>query len=373
MEPKHILKNHLHSTDGFVRLGPLMAIPSILREFGQEPKGILAESNFKLTQFADPDFETTYQSVGKLVARCVAITGCEHFGLLAGQRATPSAFGVAGFMLQNSPDVGTALRDFAQHLGLHDQGGVVVLQTLGHISLVGYAIQLPDVEAADQIYDLSIAIGCNFMRSMCGESWNPDEVLLTRPPPQDIAPLSQFFRAPLHFNAVQNALVFPTKWLNHHVPGADALLHQYLEKEAARLHGKRETNFVVKVRELLHRSILARQCTVANIAAQLCLHERTLHRRLREHNTTFRRISEEVRSELARQLLSETTMSIKSISATLGYSDTSAFNHAFKRWTGDTPTHWRERVKAPQPARHEKKDGALFEDNNVWSIGTAAH
>lgn len=200
----------------------------------------------------------------------------------------------------------------------------------------------------------------------------PRRGALTRPPPQDIAPSVSFSGRLLHFNAVQNALVFPTKWLNHHVPGADALLHQYLEKEAARLHGKRETNFVVKVRELLHRSILARQCTVANIAAQLCLHERTLHRRLREHNTTFRRISEEVRSELARQLLSETTMSIKSISATLGYSDTSAFNHAFKRWTG-IRQHWRERVKAPQPARHEKQDGALFEDNNVWSIGTAAH
>ena len=197
------------------------------------------------------------------------------------------------------------------------------------------------------------------MRSMCGESWNPTEVLLTRPPPQDLAPFSRFFRAPLHFNAVQSALVFPTTWLNHRVRGADALLHQYLEKEAVRLHGKREINFVAEVRALLHRSIVAGQCTVANISAQLCLHERTLHRRLREHSTTFRRESEEVRSELARRLLTETTMSIKGVSAALRYSDTSAFNHAFKRWTGDTPTHWRERAKSSQPLATKKQDGAV--------------
>ncbi len=359
MKPMHILNSRPHPTDELVRLGPLMSIPSILREFGQEPKAILAEANLKLTQFADPDFEVPYQSVGKLLARCVAITGCEHFGLLVGQRAAPSALGVAGFMLQSAPDVGTALRDFMQHLGLHDQGGVVALQTLGRISLLGYAIHLPEVEAADQIYDLSIAIGCNIMRSMCGESWNPTEVLLTRPPPQDLAPFSRFFRAPLHFNAVQSALVFPTTWLNHRVRGADALLHQYLEKEAVRLHGKREINFVAEVRALLHRSIVAGQCTVANISAQLCLHERTLHRRLREHSTTFRRESEEVRSELARRLLTETTMSIKGVSAALRYSDTSAFNHAFKRWTGDTPTHWRERAKSSQPLATKKQDGAV--------------
>ena len=358
MESMHVLKSQPHSTDGRVRLGPLMAIPAILREFGQEPKAILAEAGLQLTQFADPDFEVSYRSVGKLLAKCVAITGCEHFGLMVGQRAVPSALGIAGFMLQSAPDVGTALRDFVQHLGLHDQGGVVALQTLGHISLLGYAIHLPEVEAADQIYDLSIAIGCNIMRSMCGENWSPAEVFLMRPPPQDIIPFSRFFRALLHFNAVQSALVFPTSLLNHRVRGADVLLHHFLEKEAARLLGERETDFVVEVRMLLHRSIVARQCTVANIAARLCLHERTLHRRLREHSTTFRRESEEVRSQLARQLLTETTMSIKSVSAALSYSDTSAFNHAFKRWTGDTPTQWRERAKASQTLVTKKQDGA---------------
>ena len=114
-----------------------MTIPVVLREFGQEPKAILVEIGLKLTQFADPDFKVSYQGVGKLLARCVAITGCEHFGLLVGQRAAPSALGVAGFMLQSAPDVGTALRDFMQYLGIHDQGGVVALQTLGRISLLG--------------------------------------------------------------------------------------------------------------------------------------------------------------------------------------------------------------------------------------------
>jgi hypothetical protein len=65
------------------------------------------------------------------------------------------------------------------------------------------------------------------------------------------------------------------------------------------IYGVRETNIVIELRSLLRKSMLAGQCTVVNIAGQLCLHERSLHRRLREHGTSFRREFEDVRYEAA--------------------------------------------------------------------------
>jgi AraC-like DNA-binding protein len=330
-------------SNAFVRVGPLMSIPGVLQQLGHEPGPILDTAGLKPAQFTDPDFEIPYIDAGRLLALCVAVTGCRHFGLLVGEHAGPSSLGVAGFMLRSAPDVGSALRSLVQHLGLHDQGGVVTLHVSGNVTQLGYAIMLPGVEAADQIYDITMAIACNIMRGLCGKGWNPAEVLLSRRQPQNLAPYKHCFRAPLRFNAEQSAIVFPSRWLDHQIPSADALLYRHLEKEAAELHNLRnpDTDILGSLHRLLRKSLVARHCTVSDLARQLHIHERTLNRRLREAGTNFRRELDAIRYEMARHFLVESTMTIPRIARALNYADVSAFSRAFKRWSGKTPAEYR--------------------------------
>jgi len=237
--------------DGVVRVGPLMGVPAMLLELGREPEPIFDSAGLKLALFADADNKISYAAASRLLAHSVAATGCRHFGLLVGQRAGPSSLGVAGFMLRSAPDIGTALRGLVQHLDLHDQGGVPMLIIKGDLTLLGYAIQQSAVEASDQIYDLSITIACNIMRSLRGEGWNPTEVILSRRRPQDLAPYRRVFRAPIRFNAEQSAVVFPTCLLDYQIPSADPLLHRHLEKEATELHSLQKANIVPNLRGLL--------------------------------------------------------------------------------------------------------------------------
>jgi len=334
------LNNH---TCALVRVGPLMSIPAVLQNLGHDPEPVLAGAGFNPAQFTDPDIEVPYIEASRLLARCVATTGCRHFGLLVGEHAGPSSLGLAGFILSTAPDVGNALRSLLQHLDLHDQGGVPTLQIMGRTTRLGYAIHLSGVAASEQICDISIAIGCNIMRNLCGKTWNPSEVLLSTRQPQNLTPYRHFFRAPIRFNADQCALAFPTRWLDHQIPGADALLHQHLEKEAAELHNHRKTDFVGSLRGQLRKSLASGQCTVSDIARQLHMHERTLNRRLQAEGTSFRHELDGIRYEMARQYLAETAMPIARIAAALNYADASAFNRAFKRWTGITPAQWRTR------------------------------
>ena len=75
----------------------------------------------------------------------------------------------------------------------------------------------------------------------------------------------------------------------------------------------------------------------------LGLHPRTLNRRLHQEGTAFKRVVDEIRFEIARQLLTSTAMSLTQISAALDFSEGSAFTRAFRRWAGETPTDWRIR------------------------------
>lgn len=331
--------------DGVVRAGPLMAIPALLREFGVAPGPVLRAAGFRTLQFEDPETRIPYLSADRLLKRCVEVTGCEHFGLRVGERAPPSSLGVAGFMLQTAPDVRTALRDLVTHLDLHDDGGVPFVDEAGDNCLLGYAIQQPGVEASAQIYDLSISVACNIMRSLCGAGWRPVEVLLSRARPHDLMPYRQLFRAPLRFNAGQSAVVFAGHWLDRPLPGADPLLRRHLEREARELRAQDDLGVVGKLRAVLRVRLTDRQYATSAVASQFGIHERTLNRRLQAEGTTYRRVLEEVRYATARQLLATTTMTLSEIAGALDYADASAFTRAFKRWSGDAPARWRARSR----------------------------
>lgn len=332
--------------DGFMRVGPLMGLPALVRQFGCDAGTVFSDSGFKLAQFANPDYEIPYVAASKLFARCVAETECQHLGLLLGERTAPSSLGIPGFLVQSAPDVGAALRDLLRNLSLHDRGAVASMVTTDGVTIFDYAICLPGVAATDHICDLSMTVVCRIMRGLCGESWTPTEVLLSHPPPRDVAPYRRFFRAPLRFDAEQSALVFHASWLDHPVPGADALLHDYMEKKASEIHCLHETDFVVHFRQLLRESLLAHRCVVADVSSQLGIHERTLNRRLSKEGTSFRQEIENIRYEIARQLLANTQMQVSQIALTLDYSGDTAFSRAFKQWSGVSPTEWRVQHRA---------------------------
>jgi AraC-like DNA-binding protein len=325
-----------------VRVGPLFGMVTVTRELGANPDEMLEPFGFTTAQFEDPDFEIPYGTAARLLARCAKAAHCPHFGLLVGMRASPSTLGLPGFLLLNAPDVGTALRSLVQNLDLHDQGGAPVLDSQGNSTLLGYVIHQVSVDATEHVYDLAIAVACNIMRRLCGGSWNPGEVHLSRRPPTELKPYRQFYRAPLRFDMERNAVVFPSRWLNHKVPHSDALLQRHLEREANELHTLKQANIASDTRRILRPSIITGDCTIGDIAAQLRMHERTLTRRLHEEGTGFQLELDALRCDIARQMLAVSAMPIARIAETLNYASVSAFNRAFKRWTGSTPARWRD-------------------------------
>jgi AraC-like DNA-binding protein len=82
------------------------------------------------------------------------------------------------------------------------------------------------------------------------------------------------------------------------------------------------------------------------VARPLGLSERTLQRRLRDEGTTFGALVDDVRLELARMYLGDPELAIFEVAFLLGYSEPSAFNRAFRRWTGASPSEHRRATGA---------------------------
>jgi AraC-like DNA-binding protein len=92
-----------------------------------------------------------------------------------------------------------------------------------------------------------------------------------------------------------------------------------------------------RVRACLLEMLASGHYSMANIASKLAVSNRTLQRRLREEGTTFQKVLDELREELARHYLSTTDYTSVEISFLLGYEEPNSFFRAFRAWTGQTP------------------------------------
>ncbi len=326
---------------GFLRIGPLMNLPQLLRDMNCDPAPVFASLGFDCRQFADPNFEAPYALASRLLARCAAVTGCNHLGLLLGERASISSLGLTGFLLQCAPTVDLALQDLLHHLDLNDRGGITILVVDSKLVQLGYDIILPEATAKAQIYDLAMTYLCRVMRGLCGQQWAPTQVLMSRQPVPNPAPYHHALGSGVRFNESRNALIFEANWLQRPTPGADPLLHRYLEQKAEDIHVRKLTNIVDHLQVLLRRSLASHHCSVTDISRQLGMHERTLNRHLTTAGTSFRLELERIRYEWARQMLAKSTMQAAQIADALDYTNTTSFSRAFKRWSAVTPSTWR--------------------------------
>lgn len=329
---------------GCLRVSIFVNLPALLREFGQDPGEIIAAAGFDPSLFDDPDSVVPYLEMSHLLKACVDRTGCEHFGLLLGQRGQASDLGLVGHLVQNSPDVGAALRNLILHLHLHDQGGVPTLAEHDGVVALGYAIYQKGVVRADAIYDASIAVALNIMRALCGPRWRPTEVLFSHAKPADVRPYRRFFQAPLCFDACETALVFPSTWLDHPLTGSDPDLRRMLKARVEAVEASGNGELVPRLRRILRNVLCGGTGSVGQVSEFLSMHRRTLNRRLRAHGTTLKALAEDIRFEIARQLLEDTGVSVMEIATMLDYADRSAFTRAFKRWSGTTPAAWRSQA-----------------------------
>jgi AraC-like DNA-binding protein len=328
--------------DGQLRVSILVHLPGVLREFGCDPAGLLKGAAVDPALLADPENTIAFRTVGQMLLRAAEQTGCRHLGLLVGQRGDLSTLGVVGLLAQNSPDVGTALRSVTQHLHLHDRGAVATLEQRGELAYLGYGIYEPDVPGCDQIYVGAIAIAFRIMQGLCGIGWRPTEVLLPLRRPRDLEPYRRFFRAPLSFDADRCALAFTASWLGRPVVGADPAVRESIQPVIAALEGRQRVKIAPKVRRALHALLVTGHVSEHAVAHAFAMHRRTLNRRLKREATTFRRLLDAARFEVARQLLRDSDAPVDEIASSLGYSGPSAFGRAFRRWSGHAPQAWRE-------------------------------
>jgi AraC-like DNA-binding protein len=316
---------------------------------GARVERVLAAADLGTADLADPDRMVDLTRVLRLLAAAARETGDDAFGLHFGlEWDLGGGLGILSYAVLNAPTVETALRNFERYARARIQGGRIGLVREGGEALLAYELAVDDPELARQHAEGSAVVGLRILRNLIGPEFRPLRVLFAHRRPRDASEHARIFGAPISFGErFDTALAFPPEHLARSVAGADRRLLPIVERHLDELlAGAEKDAWLMQLRTRIAESLCDGAPDLALAARQLGMSVRTFQRRLDGHGVVWKALVAEVRRELAQRYLAEGSASLTEIAFLLGYSELSAFDRAFRRWTGSTPLAARKVLRA---------------------------
>jgi AraC-like DNA-binding protein len=324
------------------RVGCLAALPAILQRFSVSPAEVLEGAGLSARALEDPDATIPYRAMNRLAQLAAEKTECPHIGLEITSAMEAESLGLVGELMRNAPTLGDALRDFSENHHRLTHGSVAYLLSEGHEAYFGYAVIQSAGPGHGVICDAAAMAAFRLVSELARPAAvRVQEVLLSRSEPQDSTPYRRAFGVKVRFDAEQTALALPRTLLDVPVAGADARQRKRLQKRVASMWFAGELDTLTSLRRTLRVALLRGPVAAGEICRELQIPRRTLHRQLEEQGVRYRQVVDEIRCDVARQLLAYTSLGAGAVGTAVGYTDPSVFTRAFVRWTGMKPSEWR--------------------------------
>ena len=290
----------------------------------------------------NPESIATGQLDAILLA-CAEQTDDRHFGLHLVEAIELSNMGIYGYLLLNASTIGEFLTLAERYYVIFYRGAnVKIIRRASSWRLV---YRRAEAYTADQRHDDEWTLGTfvHTIRSKIGFSWNPLYTSFQAAAPENPEELERMFGQSLSFNQPLNSFEVDTAVLDLPLNNSDPRLLHIIRDQADELMSsyKETENIEAQLRLLIMKDLELGPPRAENIALQMGMSLSTFKRFLAKHDLGFRALRDAVIRELATQALTETDVQISQVAMQLGYSEVSAFNHAFLRLVGQSPRDYR--------------------------------
>lgn len=328
---------------GIARL-PLVILGQASR-LGLDPAELMRAASIDTLDLRDPDARVPFAMILRLWRAIVERQPDPETGLRLGSAVTVQELGLVGYAMAHSSTLAEAFRRFSRYSRIISEAVRTNLAETPH--RVSLALRAhPALDALRHPVNARLAAVLAASRQITGNDIAPVEVCLPFPRPRRAGAYARVFRCALRFDQPAAAMVFRAEQTRLPIQGADATLAGYLDELASgKLRSLAEGESLAgRVRQAMWSRLSTGTPTLRQVAADLAISERSLQRRLKGHGTSFAKLLESLRREVATELLGARSLAVYELAFLLGYSEPSAFNRAFRRWTGSSPSGYRARV-----------------------------
>ena len=331
---------------------PVSAVSKIINAAeaaGVSPEEICRSVNLNLSALEDADNQMPFAQLVALAENAARLTGDDDFGLHVGEKTDVKMYGVLGYVTLNSQTFGDAFSRLIRYQQIRTNAVKFSLETIGSDAHLAYIYQTTDIsppnrrQESEEMMSTIIKVG----RDLTGVDWKPREVHFEHAPPKNISEHKRIFRAPVSFDKPLTKLIFDSSVLRLPIAEADLTLGSLLERQAEDLLAKspRHGVLVNQVQQLIRENLRGGEARMETVCRKLGFSSRTLQRKLKEEGTNYQELFEETQREMSEFYLQKPEIAICEVAYLLGFSQSSAFHRAFRRWTGLTPKAYRHSQK----------------------------
>lgn len=287
--------------------------------------------------------------VENLVSTIVDATKNKALGLDIGEQIHPSDYGVFGYAVMNCSTLLQALKLVQRHIMLLNQSFLVTLRELEDAMHVELDSSSND-EVGRILVELQMASVCKMAKFLAG-SYHQAQISLSEihfkhSPMAETGRYEKVFNTRVLFNQPKNKIIVSHEVLAKRVRSASPKMLLILQKKIKRLQDEMNNNISLgqRVGDFLEAYVGGNSLPTAAIVAQhFNISLSTLKKHLHQEGLNYTAICDEVRRNMAIKMVVHSSDQLKNISDELGFSNTSAFNRAFRRWTKITPAEYRRK------------------------------
>ncbi|MBL7479479.1 AraC family transcriptional regulator [Legionella bononiensis] len=329
--------------DRVIAANYLVNLEKCLEQFGVFQ--FLSKIGIDSVRVHDPLAYLSMAEFKQVITSAYSLSNCPYLGLVFGQSLSIVNHGFLGYAAMSSPTLGTAIQTTLSYLNtrtsllsleLHQAAN----QKRAYIQIISLT---EDPVISRFMTELAI-IHFMKMRSFLINSSIPCpriDINYAKPDYADF--YEQVFQTEVVFDAQCSRVWIEAEELYAPINFADDVSYQLaknqLQEIAKNLTSKEDLISKIKTIVLNHS---LNHLSMEEIASKLCMTSRTLRRHLQKLQVTYQELLDEVREQKAKTFLLNNGISITEVSFLLGFNDTSSFTKAFKRWTGLTPSEYKE-------------------------------
>jgi len=313
----------------------------VIESYGLDAHDYFAAEGLDIRWPMEAGTRLPYDAVDRIRARAAAASGDPAFGLRAADFVHPSQLGALGYAFLASPTLRDAFTCLQQYIRVLNDRGRFEVEENDDLLVTSITVD-QDSENVIVRDDSQVAYAVTLCRMNAGREFDPVEVWFRHDEPADTTPYDALFRCPVSFGAERNALAVSRADAERTLPSANPILAQMNERVVIqRLAQLDQEDIPNRARAAIMEQLPSGRVTDESVAEALHMTSRTLHRRLRDADKSFRSLLHDVRRELADQYIQDRSLTLTEITFLLGFSEVSSFSRAYKNWHGIPPSEAR--------------------------------
>lgn len=331
----------------WLRASLLSGIDKILAEqFSLSILQLENEIDFDFNLLKDPSYKISLGTAVKILNDCAKHTGCQHFGALLANEQNNEHLSLMYSLAESCHSFEEAFTEVFEQKFKHASG--FRWQSSKDESNAYAILHTADISGMDstQAALFGIIKLFKFFKKITKNEWCPTQINFAFSEPNTSIYLQEILGGNLHFNMEFSGFIFPVKQLSLEMNARNIKLNTAL-KDFLTLTGKfsntnKLTQIKLSIRSLL---ILNQRCTLTDIAQSQNQTTRAIQYYLKKHQLTYQNLLNDVRYDIAREMLIETENSIYKISSLIGFNDSTVFTRSFKKHVGIPPTKYRQEYR----------------------------